>query len=152
MTPNDSTQTSCMIQKLSQKWKQSQARVKRILEESYLSMYEKADPLDKLIYAAAFQSKNPSTEQIVMQIKPLIEESITKSIRLTPRELTQAWIVIRFIAEKYTKTPMDVRNEMQRSIDDAWRNSAGKAAQMYMFPKGKPSAEEFLIRCAKQLR
>jgi len=57
------------------------------------------------------------------------------------------------VAAKYGVPVEEVVRDMQEALDDAWDNSdpAARARQRQLFPKGKPSIEEFVRVMAKQV-
>lgn len=58
---------------------------------------------------------------------------------------------IRRTACHYGKTEAEIRQEMQIALDSAWDASDPdtKRMQAELFPDGKPSLEEFIIKLSK---
>jgi len=60
--------------------------------------------------------------------------------------------VFEQIAAQYGVSVSEVIRDIQEAVDAAWNNEdrAIRAKQRQLFPKGKPSAEEFIRVMAKQ--
>lgn len=69
---------------------------------------------------------------------------------MTIKEKIRANRAIRQVAEREGKSPAEIRQAMQEAIDTAWANPAGRAMQQQLFPAGKPTVEEFLLRTARK--
>lgn len=71
---------------------------------------------------------------------------------MTIYEKLKAKRVIRQTARIQGVTPTQCRREMQEAIDAAWATAdpAIMAAQLRLFPSGKPEIEEFIIRLGQE--
>lgn len=70
---------------------------------------------------------------------------------MTIKEKVRAHRVIKQVAREEGREPAEVRQDMQAAIDAAWENQAGAELQLQLFPAGKPTVEEFLIRIRREL-
>lgn len=61
---------------------------------------------------------------------------------------------IKATAKKFGVSSQSCRQEMQECIDEAWSTTdpVAKAKQLALFPKGKPTVEEFIATVAKQIK
>lgn len=72
---------------------------------------------------------------------------------MTIKERIRARKVIRTVAQREGIPPAEVRQKIQESIDEAWacQDPGVRWKQLQLFPEGKPTPEEFIVRAAKQI-
>ena len=60
-------------------------------------------------------------------------------------------VAITCAASRYDKTPAEVRASIQRAIEAAWASEdpSAKVMRETLFPKGKPTPEEFVAVLAR---
>lgn len=74
---------------------------------------------------------------------------------MTLNEWIRVQNMISWLAKREGCSPAEIRSEIQKSIDAAWDNSRDdtevKARWAQLFPAGKPTLEQFVVRIADHL-
>lgn len=71
---------------------------------------------------------------------------------MTLKDLIKAEAVLRATAARKGVSVETVKKKIQEAIDAAWANPAGREAQQRLFPDGKPTPEEMVIRLGKLVK
>lgn len=74
-------------------------------------------------------------------------------ISMTIKEKIKVRKVIRNLAQRDGISSEEVLQKIQESIDAAWDNQdpAVRWKQLQLFPAGKPTSEEFIVRVAREI-
>ena len=73
---------------------------------------------------------------------------------LSFKELARGRQIIRNVAENNDQTEAEVREQMQALLDISWsQDDPGVRAKLVaLFPDGKPSLEEFILRLSDEVQ
>lgn len=71
---------------------------------------------------------------------------------MTIKDRMKAEFVLWVTAAREGLSVRQVKQNIQEAIDAAWANPAGREAQQRLFPDGKPTPEEMVIRLGKRVK
>ena len=70
---------------------------------------------------------------------------------MTFKDYLRVQAVLRATAAREGISVAEVKRNIQEAIDAAWADPAGREAQQELFPEGKPTPEEMIVRLGKRI-